>query len=360
MNSTFQFFRSNPNSPPSFSTRPFLLSQQPPTRTASDQIRSSSKLHLQHQQPHAQRTTPGIPRLTSLQQLDTATATKSNKKSGFTLASPVIAAHEIEGEGDSDEWISSESMSVTPQNQSSDSESGDDDVVHNLPANLHLTGAAHIATSPDDREPPTPTIPQVKMQPPTPVTSAKEESNRRLPLASVPDELRTNAGLNDVDGRRAITSSADGRRADAVVASHLGQENLEDPDYRHSEHRARPEDGLASTPRPRAFVDRDTEPSRRLPPDFPSDPPHPDSSARKPPILNAHSSGGIQDLPQQRTLSAQSDPQSRPHTTGDSSADSRTDNHQPVQDRMTITQVSKSSPPKTPPALTTLVHLHPY
>jgi len=239
-------------------------------------------------------------------------------------------------------------MSVTPQNQSSDSESGDDDVVHNLPANLHLTGDAHIATSPDDREPPTPTIPQVKMQPPTPVTSAKEDSHRRLPTASVPDELGANAGLNDASGHR-ITSSGGGGHADAVVASHLGRESVEDPSYPHSERRTRPEDGLASTPRPRAFVDRDTEPSRRLPPDFPSDPPRSDSSARKPPIVNTHPSGGVQDLPQQRTLSVQSVPQSTPHTTGDSPADSRTDNHQPVRDRMTMTQVSKYPPASIPP-----------
>jgi len=257
-------------------------------------------------------------------------------------------------------------MSATPQNQSSDSESGDDDVVHNLPANLHLTGAAHIATSPDDREPPTPTIPQVKMQPPTPVTSAKEESHRRVSTTSGPDELGTNAGLNDADRRRAITSPGDGGHADAVVASHLGQESVEDPDYSHSDHRTRPEDGLASTPRPRAFVDRDTEPSRRLLPDFLSDPPRSDSSARKPPIVSTRPSGGDQDLPQQRTLSAQPVPQSPPHTTGDSSTDSRTDNHQPVRDRMTMTQVSKcparipANPPfspKTPPALITLVLL---
>ena len=235
-------------------------------------------------------------------------------------------------------------MSVTPQNQSSDSESGDDDVVHKLPANLHLTGVTHIATSPDDREPPTPTIPQVKMQPPTPMTSGKEESHRRVSTATVPGELGTNAGLNDVDRRRAITSPGDGGHTDAVVASHHGQESVEDPDYSHSDHRTRPEDGLASTPRPRAIVDRDTEHSRRLPSDLLSDPRHSDSSARKPPTANTRPSGGTQDLPQQRTLSTKSVPQSPPHTAGDSSTDSKTDNHQPVRDRMTITQVGKSLP----------------
>ena len=316
------------------------VTQQPPTRTASDQIRSSSKLHLQQHQPHAHRTAAGAPRLAPLQPLDAATTTKSSKRSGFTLASPAVAAHEIEGEGDSDEWVSSESMSVTPQNQSSDSESDDDDDVHNIPANLHLTGAADIASSPDDREPPTPTIPQVKMQPPTPVTSAKDKTQHRLSSPSVPSEPGTKAGVNDADRHRAITSTDDGH-PDAVVARHVDQESA---DYPHSDHRTRPEEGLASTPRPRAIVDRDTVPPRHLPPDSSSNSPHPDPSARKPPIVNRHLAGGVQDLPQQRTLSAQSVPQPHPHTTGDSSSGSRTDNNPRVQDRTTMTQVSIYSP----------------
>lgn len=318
-------------------TRPCLLSQQPPTRTASDQqIRSSSKLHLQQQQPPAQRTTIGAPRPTSSQRADTAAATKSNKKSGFTLTGPVAAAHEAEGEGDSDEWVSSESVSVTPQNQSSDSESGDedDDVVRKLPANLNLTGIAHIAASPDDREPPTPTVPQVKMQPPTPVNNVK---------ACAPHEARTSVAVDGVDrhDREMIITSNTDDHAHPVAVRHVDQESVGGRDYPHSDHHAHPEEGLASTPRPRATLDRDTEPPRHLPPDSPSDSPHSDPSAQKPSVINSRIGGDTKDRPQQPTLSAHSVPQSHPRITGDSSSGPRTDNNPQGRDRFTMTQVSE-------------------
>ena len=339
-NSTFQFFRPNPNYP---STLPRLLSQQPPSRTESDQqIRSSSKLHLQEQQPYAQRTTTGAPRLTSSQRPDATTATRSNKKSGFTLTSPVVATHEVEGEGDSDDWVSSESAPVTPQNQSSDSESGDedDDVVRNLPVNLNLTGTAHIATSPDDREPPTPTAPQ----PPTLVNNAKEgAARRRLSTAFVPNEVGTNAVVDGV-GRHNRTSSA-GDHADALaVRSDVDQESVGDHDYPRSDHHALPEEGLASTPRPRAMVDRDTESSRHLPPDPLPDPPHSDSSARKPPVVKSRLGGSVSDRSQRPTLSALSALHSHSHIANDSSPGPRADNNPQGRDRVTMTQVSEYPP----------------
>ena len=344
-NSTFQFFRPNPNYPP---RPPFLLSQQPPSRTASDQqIRPPSKLHLQPQQPYAQRTTTGATRPASSQRADPATGTRSSKKSGFMLASPVVAAHEIEGEGDSDEWVSSESVSVTPQNQSSDSESGDedDDDVGNLPGNLNLTGTAHIATSPDDREPPTPTVPQVKMLPPTPVTNVKEEIRHRSSTPSVRKELRTDAVVDRHHRERTITSGSVDDHAGAFAVRHVHQESVGDPDYPHSDHHACPEDGLASTPRPRAMVDRDTaEPSRHLLPGSLSDPPHSDSSARKPPVANPRLHRDVQDRPQQPTLSAHSVPQSHPPITSDSSPGPRADNNPQGRDQITMTQVSEDPP----------------
>ena len=318
-------------------TRPCLLSQQPPSRTASDQqIKPSPKLHLQQQQSHAQRTTTAAPRPTSSQRTATATAatTRSNKKSGFTLTSPVVAAHEVEGEGDSDEWVSSESAPVTPQNQSSDSESGDDeddDVVRNLPAHLNLAGAAHIATSPDDdddQEPPTPTVPQVKMQPPTPVNNVKEQTRCRL----------STSVLNEVehDRKRTIISSADDH-ADTV-----DQESVRDCD-----HHARPEEGLASTPRPRVMVDRDTELSRHPPLGSLSDPPLSDSSARKPPVVNPRLSGNVKDRPQRQTLSAHSVSQSHLHIASDSSPGPRADNNPQGRDQISMTQVSEDPPVRT-------------
>ena len=178
---------------------------------------------------------------------------------------------------------------MTPQNQSSDSEPGDegDDVVHN---NLNLTGAAHLAASPDDREPPTPTVLQVKMQPPTPVNNMKEQPPRH---------------------RSSTTANAAG---DGV-----------------NKHHARPEEGLASTPRPRAMVDRDTETSRHLLPTPLSDhPAGPDSTARE-------SSINVQDQPQQPIHSIQ---RSHPYITRDSP---RTEDPQ-GRDHLTMTQVSKNLP----------------
>ena len=267
---------------------------------------------LQPQHPHVQRTTTAPPRPPSSQR---AAATRSNKKSGFTLTSPVVATHEVEDAGDSDEWVSSESAPITPQNQSSDSESGDeedDDVVRNLPAHLNLTGAAHIATSPDDREPPTPTAPQVKMQPPTPVNNVKEKAH--------------------------CTSGAD----DAV-----DQESIGGCDHPHSDHHARPEEGLASTPRPRAMADRDPELSRHFPPDPLSDPPFSDSSARKPPAVNPRLSGDVKDRPHQQTLSAHSIPQSHLHITSDSSPGPKADNNPQGRDQSLMTQVSEDQPVRT-------------
>ena len=234
-------------------------------------------------------------------------------------------------------------MSVTPQNQSSDSESGDDDVVRNLPANLHLTSAAHItASSPDDREPPTPTIPQVKMQPPTPVNNAREEeSSRRLSTSPVPNERAISAGRHDE--KRSMMSTGDDH-ADAVVVRHIDQESVGDSDDPHSDHHARPEDGLASTPRPRAILDRDTEPSRHLPPGSLSHPPHSDSPARKPPVTNLRRSGGVQDRPQQLTLSVHPVPQFSAHITSDPPPGPRADNNPQVRDQNTMTQVSKDLP----------------
>jgi hypothetical protein len=318
---------------------PACLSQQPPSRTASDQqIRPPSKLHLQQQQqPSAQRTTTGAPRPSSPHRLDAGAATRSNKKSGFTLTSPVVTAHEVDGEGDSDEWVSSESVSVTPQNQSSDSESGDedDDVVRHLPANLHLTGAAHVGTSPDDREPPTPTIPQVRMQPPTPANNGKEEPRRRSSTTSVPNE--TSAVLGGVDRhdrKRTVASTGDDHADAAAVVRAVDQQSVGDRDYPHSDHHIHPEDGLASTPRPRA-LDRDPEPSRHLPPGSLSDHPHSDSSARKPSVVNPRLGGDVQDRPQQPTLSAHSAPQS----IADSSPGPRADDN-PRRDQIAMTQVS--------------------
>ena len=292
-----------------------------------------------------QRTTTGAPRPTSSQRTAAAatatnTTTRSNKKSGFTITSPVVAAHEVEGEGDSDEWVSSESAPVTPQNQSSDSESGDDeddDVVRNLPPHLNLTGAAHIATSPDDREPPTPTILQVKMQPPTPVNNVKEETHYRSSI-SVPNEVETGAvhGIHRHNRERTTMSSA-GDRADAV-----DQESVGDCD-----HHARPEEGLASTPRPRAMVDRDTGLSRHPPPGSSSDPPLADSSARKPPVVDPRLSGDFKDRPQRQTLSVHSVPQSHLHITNDSSSGPRADNNPQDRNQITMTQVSEDPPVRT-------------
>lgn len=325
-------------------TRPCLLSQQTPSRTASDQqIRSSSKLHLQ---PYPQHTTTGAPRPAASQRSDTPNTTKSNKKSGFTLTSPAVAAQEVEDEGDSDEWISSESLSVTPQNQSSDSESGDesDDVVRKLPANLDLTGAAHTATSPDDREPPTPTVPHLKMQPPTPVNNVKEESRHRS-STTVPNEPGASAVVDDVDrhGReRTITSAADDH-ADTVLARHR---SVGDCNYPHSgtDHHARLEEGLASTPRPRAMADRDTEPTRHLPRVSLSNPPRADSSAQKPPAANPRLSGGVQDRPHKQTLSTHSVPQSHPRIASDSSPVPRPDHNPQTRDQIAMTQVSQDPP----------------
>ena len=326
--STFQFFRSNPK------TRPFLLSQQPPSRTASDQhIRSSSKSHLR-EQTQTQRTTTGATRSTSSQLPHTAATTKSNKKSGFTLASPAVPAQEIEGEGDSDEWISSESLSVTPQNQSSDSESGDesDDVVHKLPANLNLTGAAlaHPSTSPDDRDPPTPTIPQVKMQPPTPVNNVKEKPRHRLSITTVPNKVAATSAAHGDNEERSTASKAD------------DQGSIQD------DHHSRPgEDGLPSTPRPRAMVDRDTETSRHLPPTPLSNPPSgPNSTARESSTVDPRLVGGVQDRRNQPTLSIHSLPQPFPHITKDSPAPG-TGNNPQGRDQITMTQVSEDLPLQT-------------
>lgn len=257
----------------------------------------------------------------------------------------MVAAREVEGEGDSDEWVSSESVSVTPQNQSSDSESGeeDDDVVHHLPAHLNLTDAAHITTSPDDREPPTPTIARVKMQLPTPVNNVKEdETLHRLSASPVSNEPVTSAVVNSVDrhsGERIIISSADDH-ADAVTVGLDDHESVGD----HSDHHACPEEGLASTPRPRAMVDQDTDPSRHLPPDPLPDPCHSDSSVRKPPAVNPRLIGDVKDRPQRQTLSAHSVPQSHPHITSDSSLGPRTDNNLQGRDQITMTQVSEDPP----------------
>jgi len=288
-----------------------------------------------------QRTTTGAPRPTSSQRAAaaaTTTTTRSNKKSGFTITSPVVAAHEVEG--DSDEWVSSESAPVTPQNQSSDSESGDDeddDVVRNLPPHLNLTGAAHIAASPDDREPPTPTVLQVKLQPPTPVNNVKEETRCRS-STSVPNEVKTGAvhAIDRHDRQRTTMSSA-GDHADAV-----DQESVGDWD-----HHARPEEGLASTPRPRVMVDRDTGPSRHPPPDSSSDPPLADSSARKPPVVDPRLSGDVKDRPQRQTLSVRSVPQSHLHITSDSSSGPRADNNLQGRNQITMTQVSEDPPVRT-------------
>ena len=210
----------------------------------------------------------------------------------------MVVSHEIEGEGDdSDEWVSSESLAVTPQNQSSDSGSGDedDDVVRNLPANLNLTGAAHIATSSADREPPTPTVPQVQMQPPTPV---KERQHNRSSTVLGPNE---------------VVSTAD--------------------DHGNQDHyAARPEEVvLASTPRSRAVVDRDTEPSRHLPP-----PPGPDPTTHNPSAANLRA---LRDRPQQSTLSTHSNSESHPHITSPSS-----DSNPQGRDQIAMTQVSEGYP----------------
>ena len=316
----FQFFRSNPK------TLPCLLSQQPPSRTASDhQIRSPSKLHPQTQRPGT----------------NSSTAAKPNKKPGFSLASPAVVAQEIEGGDDSDEWVSSESLSVTPQNQSSDSDSGDegDDVVRNLPASLNLT-----ATSPDDREPPTPTVPRVKTQPPPLVNNVivREQQRHWLPTTTVRNEAAgtspTGDGTDRHDKETTAVSAADDQE---------GVEKEEDgDDCSQSEHHARPEEGLASTPRPRALVDRDTEPSRHLLPAPLSDPPSgPDSTAREPLAVNHRPGGGVQDRPQQQqTLSAHSLPKSHPHITKDSPGP-RTDSNPQGRDQNTMTQVSEDLPP---------------
>ena len=255
-------------------------------------------MHLQ-QQPNIQRTTAGATRSTSSQRADTATATRSAKKSGFTLASPAIAAQEIEGEGDSDEWVSSESLSVTPLNQSSDSESSDED--DNLP---------------DDREPPTPTVPQVKMLPPTPVNHVKQEPSQRLSAAPALNEARRTS-LVDVDKGRSTAN----------------------------DHQPRPEDGFASTPRPRAMADRTTEPSRHL---SPAPHPHPslgpDSTARKPPAANPSLNGAVQSRSQQPTLSVHPVPESRPRITSDPSPNSRANNNLQGPDQTTMTQVSEDPP----------------
>jgi len=238
-------------------------------------------------------------------------------------------------------------VSVTPQNQSSDSESGDedDDVVRKLPANLNLTGSAHVATSPDDREPPTPTIPQVKMQPPTPVNNVKEEgTRRRLSTASVPNEMGISAVVGGVDRHdidRAIVPTALDYQADAAVVRHVDQGSVGDRDHPHSDYHACPEEGLASTPRPRAIVDRDTESSRHLPPFSPSDPPRSDSTARKLPAVNPRLSADVQGRPQQPSLSTHSAPQSHPHITSDSSPGPRADSDIRGRDQITMTQVSE-------------------
>ena len=248
----------------------------------------------------------------------------------------MVTAHEVDGEGDSDEWVSSESVSVTPQNQSSDSESGDedDDVVRHLPANLHLTGAAHVGTSPDDREPPTPTIPQVRMQPPTPANNKKEEPRRRSSTTSVPNETSAVLGGVDRHDRKRTMASTGDDHADAAAVRGVDQQSVGDRDYPHSDHHIHPEDGLASTPRPRA-LDRDPEPSR-LPPGSLSDHPHSDSSARKPSVAKPRLGGDVQDRPQQPTLSAQSAPQS----ITDSSPGPRADDNPQRRDQITMTQVS--------------------
>lgn len=298
-------------------------------------------MHLQQQQPYPQRITTAPPRPASSQRADTsATATRSNKKSGFTLTSPVVAAHEVDDEGDSDEWVSSESVSVTPQNQSSDSESGDedDDVVQNLHPHLTLSDATHISTSPDDREPPTPTVSQVKMQLPTQVNNVKEDQRRhRLSTAPVHDEAGTGAVVNSTDrhGRGGIvTSGKSDHDADAVAVR-------PNHDYRHSDHHACPEEGLASTPRPRAMFDRDTDPSRNPPPDHLPNPSHSDSPVRKPPVVNPRLSEDVNDRPQRQTLSA---PQSHPRITTDSSPGPRADNNPQGRDQITMTQVSEDPP----------------
>lgn len=312
-------------------------SNQPPSRTESDQqIRSSSKLHLQQLQ---QRTTTGPTHSTSSQRADTATATKLGKKSGFTLASPAVVSQNIEGEGDSDEWVSSESLSVTPQNQSSDSESGDeDDDVHILPANLNLTGVAQFSTSPDDREPPTPTVPQVRMQPPTPVNNVKEKQRHRLSISPIPNEAVGSSaaadGIGKHNGGRPIVSAMD------------DQESKRDHDHPHSDHRVRPEEGLASTPRPRVAIDRDTEPSRHSPPAPPSDPPTgPDLTARRPPSVNLSLRRDIQDQSQQRASSVRS---ARPHITSDESSGSKADHNPQGQDHILMTQQQHQQQPRPP------------
>lgn len=289
-------------------------------------------MHLRdHPQTH--RTTTGATRSASSQHPDTTIATKSNKKSGFTLASPVVVAQEIDGEGDSDEWVSSESLSATPQNQSSDSESGDDgdDVVRNLPANLNLTSVAHVATSPDDREPPTPTVPQVKRQPPTQVNNVKVQPPHRLSTTTAPNEVVGTSAVNDDAGRHDKGRSTN------------DQESVGDHHHPQSDHHrhARPEEGLASTPRPRAIVDRDTEHSRLLLSISPSNPPAgPNSTAHEPSILNPRRGGDVQDRPQKDTLSAHPAPQSHPHITRDSPGP-RSNNDPQGRSQITMTQVSE-------------------
>jgi hypothetical protein len=300
-------------------TLPCLLSQQPPSRTTSDQqIRSSSKSHPR-EQTQTQRPATG--------------ATKSSKKSGFTLASPALVAQQIEAEGDSDEWVSSSSLSVTPQNQSSDEESGDegDEVVQNLP---------HLATSPDDREPPTPTVPRVKMQPPTPVNNVKEQRRHRLSTTSVPNEVAGASAAGDGVDRH-------DKERSALSAAH-DQESVEDYRYPQSDHHpAHPEEGLASTPRPRAIVDRDTETSRHLLPAPLSDPPSgPDSTVRESSVVNHPLGADVQDRPQQPSA-----PKPHPPHITKNSPGPRTDNNPQGRDQITMTQVSEDLPLRIIPSL---------
>lgn len=181
------------------------------------------------------------------------------------------------------------------------------------------------------------------MQPPTPVNKVKEGETSCRP---VPDEARASADVSSMDRHdreRTIMSSADDH-ADAVAVRRLGHESDGDSDYPHSNHHAPSEEGLASTPRPRAIVDRDTESSRHLPPDPHSGPPHSDSSSRKPPAVNPGLGGGVKDRSQRRTLSTHSEPHFHPRITSDSSPGPRAGDNPQGRDHTTMTQVSEDPP----------------
>lgn len=110
---------------------------------------------------------------------------------------------------------------------------------------------------------------------------------------------------------------------------------------------------MASTPRPRVILDRDTEPPRHLPLVPPSDPLlGPDPTARKPSGPNSRLRGDVQDRRQQPTSSVHSVPQHHTRITSDEPPSLKVNNPQ-ARDQITMTQQQhqQQARPSTPTRL---------